>query len=881
MALTTGTKLGPYEILTPVGAGGMGEVYRARDTRLGREVAVKVLPSSYADNKERLHRFEQEARAAGSLNHPNILSIHDIGTENGAPYVVSELLEGQTLRQRMGGTALPQRKTLDYALQIAQGLAAAHEKGIIHRDLKPENLFLTKDGRLKILDFGLAKLTLPDNAGVETEAPTRRVNTDPGIVMGTVGYMSPEQVRAEVVDHRSDIFSFGSVLYEMLSGRRAFRGNSSAETMSAILREDPPDLSETNTSTTPGLQRLVDHCLEKNPEERFQSARDLAFALQALSGTSDQTVTSIVPPRSIRIARWERPVWIALALILSGGLIASIYFRNRTPPGEARATRFFVSPPEQSTLSGGLISPDGRSLALRVADSSSRISLWLRPLNSLEAHPLNGTQDVSFFFWSPDSRFIGFFSNGKLKKLDINGGAAQTLCDAADGRGGTWSRDGVIVFAPSSADALYRVSASGGTPEPVTKFDESRRETSHRFPYFLPDGKHFLYEATAARSETNGVYVSSLDGQTKRLLDTMTNAAYAPPGYLLFVRDLTLMAQHFDPVKLELSGEPVPVAEQMSVNLLGFAAFSVSDDGILAYVASGLFKSQLSWVDRTGKLLGSIGSTAAYGNVSLSPDGSRVAVSIRDIQTASRDIWILDSLRSTRFTFTAADEWLPIWSPDGSNIVFTADKNGLGNLYEKPTSGASSEVEILNTNQRKWATDWSRDGRYIIFTTLDGKTKLDVWYMPLEGDRKPVPFLQSPFNEDVGRFSPDGRFVAYISDASGQNEVYVQTFPSGNAQWQVSSDGGASPIWSRDGKELFYITPGRKLMAVDVKLGNNSFEAGVPRMLFQSRAIGFPGPRNPYGVSPDGQRFLIIATPADTPAIPLTVVTNWAADLKR
>jgi serine/threonine protein kinase len=878
MTLPSGTKLGPYEIVALLGAGGMGEVYRARDTKLGRDVAIKVLPSLLSVDPDRLHRFEQEACAAGALNHPNILVIHHIDTHEGAPYIVSEMLDGETLRERMRGASLPQRKAIDYGLQIAQGLAAAHEKGIVHRDLKPENLFVTKDGRLKILDFGLAKLALPDV--VETEAPTRRVNTNPGVVIGTVGYMSPEQVRGQVVDHRSDIFSFGAVLYEMLSGQRAFHRASSVETMSAILKEEPPDLSETNKSAAPGLQRVIDHCLEKNAEERFQSARDLAFALQALSSSSDQTITSALPAQSFRIGRWERPVWIAVVAILLCALILSIYFRNTTAPREMRATRFFVSPPEQSTVNSALISPDGRSLAMRVADSSHKFSLWLRPMDSLEAHPLNGTQDLSFYFWSPDSRFIGFFSNGKLKKIDTTGGVPQTLCDAADARGGTWNREGVILFAPASSDGLYRVAASGGPVSPVTRLDVSRNETSHRFPYFLPDGKHFLYLAITTKREDAGVCVGALDGQTKRLIDTTTNAAYALQGYLLFMRDPTLMVQRFDPTKLELSGDPIPIAEQLNVNLLGAASFSVSDDGILTYLGGGPFLSQLDWFDRSGKMLGSIGATGRYSNVSLSPDGTRVAVATREVQTAARDIWILDSVRSSRFTFNAADEWLPIWSPDGSNIVFTADENGLGNLFEKPTSGASSEVEILNTDARKWPSDWSRDGRYIIFTAF-GKTKLDLWYMPLEGDRKPVPFLQSPFNEDVGRFSPDGRFVAYMSDQSGQNEIYVQTFPPSSAQWQVSTDGGAGPIWSRDGKELFYLSPTRKLMAVDVKLGDNSFEAGVPKVLFQTRGLGYPGPRNSYDVSPDGQHFLIISTPADTPATPVTVVTNWAADLKR
>ncbi len=887
MSIAAGTRLGPYEIIAPVGAGGMGEVYRARDTRLGRDVAVKVLPASYADHKDRLARFRQEACAAGALNHPNILAIYDVGTDDHLPYVVSELLEGETLRQRMGGAALPQRKAVDYGLQVAHGLAAAHEKGIVHRDLKPENLFITKDGRMKILDFGLAKLAQTEINQIQTDVPTRRVDTDPGTVIGTVGYMSPEQVRGQGVDHRSDIFAFGAILYEMLSGKRAFHGDSAVETMSAILREDPPELSATNQNVAPALERVVHHCLEKSPEERFQSARDLAFDLQALSGTSGQTLASSLPVTTFRSRRWERPAWLTLTaiLLLAAFALAVPYFRSSSPPVEAHAIRFLVFPPEQSNIAGiPQISPDGRRLVARTADSTGKIALWIRPLDSLVWQMLPGTDGATFSFWSADSRSIGFFSGGKLKRIEATGGATQTICEAAEGRGGTWNREGTILFSPGGFGGLFKVSAAGGVPTVATKLDESRQETSHRTPYFLPDGKHFIFLAMTASREGTGIYLGGLDStERKRLLTSTQNVVYAPPGYLLFMRDTTLMAQQFDPATLQLSGEPLPVVEQVNVNPLGIGFYSVSDNGVLVYGGGGIGKANLSWFDRTGKLLNSTGEPTEYSNLSLSPDEKRVAVSVRDSQIGLRDIWIVDPVRTTsmRFTFNPADDFLPIWSPDGSNIVFVSDQNGLGNLYEKPTSGAASEELILKTDERKWPSDWSRDGQYIAFTSANLKTKLDLWVLPVVGERKPIPFLQTPFNEDVPKFSPDGRFIAYNSDESGQYEIFVQPFPASGAKWQVSTGGGIQPHWRRDGKELFYLAPNKKLMVVDVNRGNGTFEAGVPKVLFQTRIIGYPGPRNSYDCSADGQRFLINSLPSEATSIPVTVVLNWAADLKR
>lgn len=894
MTLAVGTKLGRYEVRSKLGAGGMGEVYRARDTQLGREVAIKVLPSSYSDNKDRLQRFEQEACAAGALNHPNILVVHDINAHNGAPYVVSELLEGETLRKRIAGTPLGQRRAIDYALQIANGLAAAHEKGIIHRDLKPDNIFITNDGRVKILDFGLAKLTQLDGNQAQTDIPTRRVDTDPGVVMGTVGYMSPEQLKGHTVDQRSDIFSFGAILYEMLSGRRAFHGESAAETMSAILKEDPPELSDTDKTVSPALARLVNHCLEKNPQSRFHSARDVAFALEAISASSGSVDThsavEALPARSWISTQWP---WIVAAL-LGALLIAALpfvwlYFQR--PVEQPQVLRLTIAPPEKGVVSTLSVSPDGKRVVYGAPNADGKNVLWLRSLDSLTAQPLPGTENPFFTtFWSPDSRYVAFVSSSdnKLKKIDLAGGSPQVLANAPNGRGGTWNRDGVIVFAPSAEGPLYRVSASGGEATPVTTLDESRQDVSHRYPWFLPDGRHFLYLARGAAADVTGIYVGSLDSkETRRLVAAESGGVYSPPGYLLYVRDGSLVAQHFDADKLELTGEAVPVAD----SLVGFdltsnlGRFSVSGNGVLVYYTGIEFdKAQLQWVDRGGKQIAALGSAAGYGYLRISPDEKRLAFGRRDPATRW-DIWLIEFARDavTRFTFDSRTEVFPIWSPDGTRIAFSSNRDGQMDIYEKLSTGVGNDQELLKQPaEPKFVNDWSNDGRFIVYHSLSGKTRADLWVLPLFGDRKPFPFLQTQYGEREARFSPNGRWIAYTSDETGPRELFVQSFPAGGGKWQISQGGSGPPEWRADGKELFYVN-GDKLMAVDVKTDGDVFEAGTPKSLFEIRGPALPGAGGvpAFEASNDGKRFLIAVSVQEHTFTPITVVLNWTADLKK
>lgn len=887
MPFSPGTKVGRYEIRSKIGEGGMGEVYRARDEKLNRDVAIKVLPVSFADNQDRLQRFEQEAQAAGTLTHPNILAVYDVGMHDGAPYVVSELLEGESLRDLLTHRRLSARKAIDYAIQIAHGLAAAHEKGIIHRDIKPDNLFVTNDERVKILDFGLAKLTQPaSDPEAQTDIATRRVHTNPGAVMGTAGYMSPEQVRATTVDHRSDIFSFGAVLYEMLSGRRAFHGDSAIETLNAILKEEPPELSSTNSNTAPALERVVNHCLEKNPDRRFQSATDVAFALESLSGVSSQSsqqtligVNTLPAPRN---QSRERLIWLGVTAILFIAAIAfAVAFFSRQP-AERRSVRLALAAPENTTLASNVtVSPDGQRVTFVATNSEGKHLLWVRPLDSLTAQPLAATEGAETPFWSPDSRMIGYFSNRKLVKIDASGGRPQVLCDVSEYSGGAWNRDGVILF--GGPEGIYRVSAQGGSPELATKV--SPKEEAHRWPSFLPDGRHFVFLADADTTEDHHIRVGSLDSQDSQILFVaISRVAFAPPGYLLYVNQGTLVAVPFDTSSLKVTGDPVTVAERIAdVGENHEFDFSVSGDGTLAY-QTGSIASQFTWFDRTGKKLGVVGEPANADHVALSPDGSSAAAGLLDADGRASDIWLYDLNRGTtsRITFDPRGDGTPLWSPDGSRIVFGSNRDapaGMINLYEKAASGAGDEQVLLVSPSAKYPTSWSHDGQLILFENWLPQSKGAIWTLSMSGSHETKPLLQSnSFNQVAGKFSPDGHFIAYVSDESGRIEVYVQRFPLSSDKWQISTGGGLQPLWRGDGKELFFITEEKKLMAVDLKT-EGKFESGIPRELFPAgvkTSFAYS-----YAATADGQRFLM-STPIDAPAgAPMTIVLNWTTGLKK
>ena len=889
MAIETGTKLGRYEIRSKIGAGGMGEVYQARDMELGRDVAVKVLPSIFSADASRLHRFQQEACAAGALNHPNVLIVHDIGAHDGAPYIVSELLEGETLRKRIGGTPLGQRRAIDYALQIANGLAAAHEKGIIHRDLKPDNVFITNDGRVKILDFGLAKLTqLDGDQAAQTDIPTRRVDTDPGVVMGTVGYMSPEQLKGRPVDQRTDIFSFGTILYEMLSGRRAFRGESAAETMSAILKEDPPDLSDSNKSVSPALERLVNHCLEKNPEARFHSARDVAFALESIADSAPQTISSAIqtPPGRKLSTR----LWIAItALLLLVSIVAIASNFLRTTPTELHPVRFTVSLPDQSTFfvdvetHNASLSPDGRHLAF-VATLDGKRMLWVRSLRDLAPLALDGTNGAYSPFWSPDSRYIAFFAEGKLKRIHVSGGSLQTVCSLSGeiDTVGTWGSSGEILFC-DQGNAIYRVPAAGGSATVVLKSEKGRPAWVN----FLPDGKTFLFywrndpDSVVGRSTQNqasGIYAASVNSPNPSLVLSVgySRIEYAS-GHLIYSREGSLIAHPFDPNALRATGEPITLVQRLPYfDKTGWAEFSTSANGTIIYLGNAL-TARLVWFDRNGREIEQVDTPKAYGGFRLSPDGKNLLLSIIDERTGSSDLWIHDFVRkiSSRFVYGPADDADPVWSPEGRRAAFFSCCEEPATLYLKELNN-SGKGQLLLPSGFSSPWDWSADGRFIAISKNEPDSNRDIWVLPLEGDKKSYPLLQSEFNETYARFSPNGRWVAYVSNESGGDDIYVARFDNPKEKWRVSQSGGTQPSWRRNGKELFYFSLDGQLMAVPVST-EDSFESRSAVPLFKLASVE----NIRYDISEDGQSFLIAVNDRSALQTAFTVIMNWTSDLKR
>jgi serine/threonine protein kinase/Tol biopolymer transport system component len=878
MTLGPGTKLGRYEIRAKIGEGGMGEVHRAFDAKLNREVAIKVLPAAFSEQKDRLSRFEQEAQAAGGLNHPNILAIYDVDVHEGAPFVVSELLAGDSLRERLRHGALTSRQAIDIALQIARGLAAAHDKGIVHRDLKPENIFLTNDERVKILDFGLAKLTAPvDDSQPQTDVPTRRQHTDPGTILGTVGYMSPEQARGEQVDQRSDIFSLGAVLYEMLTGKRAFVRPSAVETLNAIIKEEPAEFTN-GSNISPGLQSTVRHCLEKKRERRFQSANDVAFALETLSGASQSSSTVVEPHRRGSFSR-EHLAWILAAGLLITTLTA-LFFYLRKSSTRASATSFLVQPPEKLAFAAfdlpfpAAMSPDGSKIAL----VTNQRQLWLRSLDSSTLQSLAGTEGGVNPFWSPDGRFIAFFAGGKLKKLAIAGGPPTVVCDAApNANSGTWNSDDVILFTVGQNDkGILKVNAAGGDPATVRLPDATQQESYLFWPWFLPDGRHFLYLAGKGNRAESGLYVGSIaSSETKLLMKVSSRALYSPPGYLLYVREGALQARPFDATSLNFTGEETTVAEHVGIfGSTGCAYFSVSANGEVLSYLSGNRVSKLVWLDRTGKEIGTVGQPDNYWLLRLSRDGKKLAVNIIDPKDGTNDIWIQDFERGTftRFTFDPGLENGSLWFPDGRGIVYAHDLDGPPHLYQKLLASAAEAEMLLSpgTTGPQYPLDFTPDGKSLIYQELKANNGLDLLILPMTGDRKPYPFAQTQFNEQYARISPDGKWVAFVSDQTGRREIYVQSWQGGE-RIQISNRGGTFPHWNSNGKELFFLSD-RKMISVAVKIGEK-FEASAPVELFQSEVTEFE-------VAPDGQRFLIRTTEG-VPPLPLTVATGWLAKLRR
>ena len=878
MPLSAGTRLGPYEIRAQIGAGGMGEVYRARDTKLNRDVAIKVIPVAFAQDPDRMARFEREAKVLASLNHPNIAAIY--GVEDRA--LIMELVEGESPKGPM-----PFDDAWKIASQIAAALEYAHERGIVHRDLKPENIKVTSDGVVKLLDFGLAKALSNQKEPTENaeNSPTLTLGaTEVGMILGTGAYMAPEQARGKKVDKRVDIWSFGVVVYEMLAGERLFQGEDTVQVLSKVL-EQQIDLDR----IPPRFRKLVGRCLDRNPKDRLRDIGEARFWLEEAAATQAPAVS----PRGLRSRLGFVPWGVVCVLGLALAALATVHLREK-PPAPA-ATRFEIEPPEKGTrLVYAVPSPDGSQMALAGFAATGAFRLWNRSLASGEVRLLGDVRGIAAPFWSPDGRSIAYTVGGKLMKVEAAGGRPQLICEVPGARlyGGAWNRSGTILFGFDRG--IYQVSAAGGIPAAVTLRDSSRGELFHTNPAFLTDGRHFLYARGSDVPEHRGIYIGSLDvapdkQDTRRLVASEFNAVYAPspgdaPGYVLFLRGETLVAQRFDASRRVLTGEAVTVDDPV-VPLGGIRVnVAVSDTGVLAYRRGTRESRHLTWFDRSGKATGSLGDVGDYNSVSLSPNGSKAAVMYR------RDIWLLDIARglSTRFTLESPPNNSPIWSPDGRFVVYSSARGGAGDLYLRASNGGGGVQLLLKSGQSKTPQDWSHDGSFLLYTTQDSKTLADLWVLPVTKDGKvagpPVVFARTEANEWQGMFSPDGRWIAYVSNESGVDEVYVKAFSAGGeagGKWLVSKGGGVEPRWRRDGKELFYRSPDNSIMSVDVS-GGTAFQFEIPRVVFQLPDTPRPGVQNAYyDVSPDGQRFLVNTFSEENMDKPFTVVMNWTVLLKK
>ncbi len=870
MPLAAGTRLGPYEIVAPAGAGGMGEVYRARDTRLNREVAIKVLPDHLSSNPELRERFEREARAISQLSHPHICVLYDIGKHEGADYLVLEYLEGETLGARVRRGPLPTDQVLKYGAQMADALDKAHRHGVVHRDLKPDNVMLTKSG-IKLLDFGLAKPVLGAVGVASSVAATMTHSplTTEGTLVGTFQYMSPEQLEGQEADARSDIFGLGCVLYEMVTGRRAFEGKSTAKVVAAIMTTEPAPASTVSPLTPAPLERAVKKCLAKDPEERWQSAGDLSSELRWISESGSQSGVAIPAP-----ARSQRKLltWVALALAAAAGVLAGFWLRR---PTAQPALRVAINvPPGSSLLQNevAVLSPDGQLVVMTLVDADGKTRFWIRPLSSDSAQPMVETEGATTPFWSPDGRYIGFFAvDGKLRKLAAPGGAQAEAVASIPWvvHGGTWNREGVIVFS-SGRLGLYQVAAAGGTPVKLAIAEKDQRD--YRLPSFLPDGKHVLVTADSA---PGGIFAVALDtGQVQLVLPGESGPArYVEPGYLLFSRGGILLAQPFDLSSLRATGNAQAIAEGVS----GAAGFSASDNGLLLYQRAS--RAQLTWWDPEGKKPSTVGDPGYISTLAISPDNRYAVVTVVQPGQTSQKLWLYDLNRGTAspFTFGEGNDYYPTWSPDSQQVAFSSTRGSQEDIYVKPVGGGSSEQLLLGGEGNKEPDRWSADGRYLLFDYFGKKTQAyDIWALPLFGDRKPFPVVQSPGTDYYGMFSPDGKWVAYVSDESGRGEIYVVPFPGPGGKWQVTTGGASGPTWP-PGKELFYYTLDSKLTAVEYATQGPNFIAGKSRLAFGGRSWASTTGAD---VSRTDKRWLMAMPVGEPNASPLILTTNWTAMLK-
>ncbi len=885
MPLAPGTRLGPYEILTPLGAGGMGEVYRARDTRLGREVAIKVLPESLSADRDRLARFEQEARSASALNHPNIVTIHDVGEADSTTYIAMELVEGKTVGELIAAGPIPVRRLLGIATQVAEGLAKAHGSAIVHRDLKPENLMVSDDGFVKILDFGLAKL-VADPSDALSKAPTMaKPQTRSGTVLGTVGYMSPEQAAGQPLDFQSDQFSFGSILYEMATGKRAFEGATAVDTLSAILHEEPEPIASLAPKVPSPLRWIVDRCLAKDPRERYAStvdlARDLASVREHISELSGGEAALSVGTRSKKLGR---PTWIvAAAAVLAGLAVGYLAARRASVPREARASmrlnlNFPLAQSPVGTVAPMLaLSPDGTVLVY-VGRAEGGRQLYARPMDRFEATPIPGTEGAGGPFFSPDGQWVGFWADRKLKKVSLRGGPPIALCDAPAHRGASWGLDGNILFVPEAPGPLCRVSENGGAVKPVTALNAQAGEKTHRWPQILPGSKAALFTIHDLTGDYSRAKIGLLrldTGERRTLIEGGTDARYLPTGHIVYVRGDSLFAVPFDRERLAVTGKPAPVVDGVETfAAAGFANYTVSPTGTLVYVASDPEQdvSELVWVDRKGAAVPVTDSRRIYSSPRLSPDGRRLAVAVG---LPDSDIWVYDLTRKAWDRLTSGGiNWEPVWSADGRALAFASNRNGPINTFRMPIDRSAPAVQLTSGDGWTIPTSWSPDGKTLLVIDQSNRaTGQDLAVLSLESGHTLRPLLQTPANEVQGSFAPDGRWIAFESNESGQGEVYVAAYPGPGGRWQISTDGGRFPVWSRDGKELFY-RKGDKLLSVPLET-RPEFRAGVPRVLFDASNL------RDYDVAPDG-RFLFLRA-RDASGVPrsMAVVLNWFDDLRK